>query len=73
MIHGQIISGLYTTLINLSPMTYKERTKQRERERCSSYSGSGSEGFHLILHQVDVVLGPQQLQLELQLRGSAMG
>jgi hypothetical protein len=33
MIHGQIISGLYTTLINLSPMTYKERTKQRERER----------------------------------------
>jgi hypothetical protein len=31
--HSQIISGLYTTLINLSPMAYRERTKQRERER----------------------------------------
>jgi hypothetical protein len=27
MMHGQIISGLYITLINLSPMTYRERTK----------------------------------------------
>jgi hypothetical protein len=33
MIHDQIISRLYTTLINLSSMAYKERTKQkRERE-----------------------------------------
>jgi hypothetical protein len=38
MIHDQIISRLYTTLINLSSMAYKERTKQkRERERRSSY------------------------------------
>jgi hypothetical protein len=43
MIHDQIISGLYTTLINLSPTAYKERKKEerereRERERRSSYS-----------------------------------
>jgi hypothetical protein len=31
-IHGQIISRLYTTVINVSPTAYKESTKQ-ERER----------------------------------------
>jgi hypothetical protein len=30
--------------------------------------GSGPESFHLITHQVGIVLGPQQLQRELQLR-----
>jgi hypothetical protein len=34
MIHGQIISSLYTIVINLHTMAYKEGTKQkRERER----------------------------------------
>jgi hypothetical protein len=33
MIHSQIIFGLYSTLINLSPTAYKERTKQKNRER----------------------------------------
>jgi hypothetical protein len=37
MMHDQIISRLYTTLINLSPTAYKKRTKQRERERHLSY------------------------------------
>jgi hypothetical protein len=27
--HGQIIYGLYTTLIDLSPTTYKEGMKQK--------------------------------------------
>jgi hypothetical protein len=29
MMHGQIVSGLYTTLTNLSPIAYRERTKQK--------------------------------------------
>jgi hypothetical protein len=33
MMHGQIISRLYTTLINLSLTTYRERTKQKKREK----------------------------------------
>jgi hypothetical protein len=32
MMHGQIISRLYTTLINLSPKTYRERTKQKKEK-----------------------------------------
>jgi hypothetical protein len=35
--HDQIIFGSYTTLINLSLMAYKETTKQKKRERGSSY------------------------------------
>jgi hypothetical protein len=30
MMHGQIISRLYTALINLSPATYRERTKLKK-------------------------------------------
>jgi hypothetical protein len=33
MIQGQIILGLYTTLINLSPAAYRERTKQKNIEK----------------------------------------
>jgi hypothetical protein len=32
MMHGQIIFRLYTILINLNPVAYKERTKQNKRE-----------------------------------------
>jgi hypothetical protein len=32
MMHGQIISGLYTTLINLSPAAYREWTKKRREK-----------------------------------------
>jgi hypothetical protein len=37
--HGPIASGLYTTLLNLSPMAYREKTKKekKERKRRSSY------------------------------------
>jgi hypothetical protein len=39
MMHGQIILGLYATLINLNPTSHKKGTKQkkRERKRHSSY------------------------------------
>jgi hypothetical protein len=39
MMHDQIISELYTTLINYSPATNRERKKRREKrkKRHSSY------------------------------------
>jgi hypothetical protein len=47
-IHDQIIPGLYTKLINLSPTTYEKMSKQKnKRERCLSYhhySSSASSG-----------------------------
>jgi hypothetical protein len=101
MMHGQIILRLYTTLINLSPTAYKERTKNKREKRGKgkkevlklsslllssavktamssqqrnsqqlgfrSSAGLSPEGFHLAIRQVDVVPGPQQLQLGLQL------
>jgi hypothetical protein len=30
--HIQIVYGLYTTLINLSPAAYRERTKKEEKK-----------------------------------------
>jgi hypothetical protein len=33
MMHVQIILRLYTTLINLSPTAYKERTKNKREKR----------------------------------------
>jgi hypothetical protein len=34
MMHGQIVLGLYITLINLNPMAHMEWTKQnKEKER----------------------------------------
>jgi hypothetical protein len=33
MMHDQIVSGLYTTLINLSPTAYRERTKKIYRKK----------------------------------------
>jgi hypothetical protein len=33
MMHGQIILRLYTTLINLNPTAYKERTKNKREKR----------------------------------------
>jgi hypothetical protein len=33
MMHDRIIFRLYTTLINLSPTTYREKDKQKKRRR----------------------------------------
>jgi hypothetical protein len=32
VMHEQIVSGLYTTLVNLSPVAYRERRKQKNRK-----------------------------------------
>jgi hypothetical protein len=32
-LHDQIVFGLYTTLINLSPVAYRERTKQKKKKK----------------------------------------
>jgi hypothetical protein len=42
--HDQIISGLYTTLINLSPTTYRKRTKKERCLSCYHYSSMALSG-----------------------------
>jgi hypothetical protein len=50
MMHSQIISRLYTTLINFTPTAYRERTKKREEKKQKKEALKLS----LILHSVTV-------------------
>jgi hypothetical protein len=49
--HSQIVSGLYTTTINLSPIAYREKKKKWRRQKIKE------EAFKLLSLLLSVTVG----------------
>jgi hypothetical protein len=59
--HGPIASGLYTTLINLSPTAYREKTKKKKKRERGAQAIITTLPWHCQEDHEELMEGPLML------------